>query len=234
MARERFSRALEPAFRSILILLHVDLSIPKYPAEYSFKDTRDSLTAHEAPAKRFQIFIADRKWCTAISTDQTCLSLEWVTTSAFDLQDISALFRNPSRWSVTRISSIHIVGLCVLLSLGSIISCREEVTILIMLLVESLHGLLLWSGTPCGLAVVMRSQVGLGELGGLGHIWPRSSDPLIIGSRKKWGHLTTSLMESKSGNGCSNGSRSLVAGPIWYRQKNICAGNASLRRICPS
>lgn len=44
-------------------------------------------------------------------------------------------------------------------------------TILIILLAKSLHGPLLWNGVPCGLAVIMRSQVGLGELGSL---WPRA------------------------------------------------------------
>ena len=73
----------------------------------------------------------------------------------------------PNRWSITWSASVRAIVLFILLVSNFCVFCHEEVTILIMLLAEPLHCLLLWSVTPCGLAVVMRSQVGLRELGGV-------------------------------------------------------------------
>ena len=73
----------------------------------------------------------------------------------------------PCRWFITWSASIHAIVHCSLLIAFFGVSCHEEVTILIMLLAKPLHCLLLWIGALCDLADVMRSQVGLGELGGV-------------------------------------------------------------------
>ena len=72
-----------------------------------------------------------------------------------------------------------------------------------MLLAKMLHGELLPSHITGGLAVVMRSQVGLGELG---RLWPRRSDPLMIGVKEEARtsySILTAAMESKRRNQCS-------------------------------
>ena len=72
--------------------------------------------------------------------------------------------------------------LCGLLVSIFCVPCHEEVTILIMLLAKPLHCLLLWVGALCDLADLMRSQVGLGELGG---VRPGRSGLLVTRAREE-------------------------------------------------
>ena len=57
-----------------------------------------------------------------------------------------------------------LVVLAILLQSTFGVSCHEEMTVLVMLLVKAFRCLLLWSGCSGALFVVMSSEVGMGEL----------------------------------------------------------------------
>ena len=63
----------------------------------------------------------------------------------------------PYRWSSTWSAFVRALMLCGLLVSIFCVPCHEEVTILVMLLAESLHCLLLSSVTTCGHAIVLSS-----------------------------------------------------------------------------
>ena len=64
------------------------------------------------------------------------------------------------------------------------VSCDEEVTVLVMLFVKAFHCLLLWGGFHGAVVVVVRSEVGMGELRAF---WCGSPGLLMMGTRLELG-----------------------------------------------
>lgn len=82
---------------------------------------------------------------------------------------------------VTCSAFVHAAVLFILLHSSVGITCHEEVTVSVMLLVEMFHRLLLRCATPCSLGVVVGSKVGLRELGGVA---VGVSGSLVMGPRQ--------------------------------------------------
>ena len=178
------------------------LSIPPMPIDFAIRrfitlrtfssriqHTGDRILAEEAPANLCQSLWGESQL--GLSIYKTCERSSDV----------------PNRWLITWSASVRALTLCSLLVSIFGVSCHEEVTVLIMLLAKLLHCLLVWSVNPCGRAVVLRSQVGLGELG---RVRSESSGPLETGAKEEvrasYGMLTA-VIETRRGREFSNNQR---------------------------